>query len=103
MQQLSSIYGGVEGELTRGCAPGPPARLQREDKCYHQQRRKDLTSEPMWPSAGSVLLPHTHGLTVCRQSPSTECRSSQAAAQECVTLGASEGEPIAVTAVAAAQ
>ena len=27
-------------ELTRGCAPGPPARLQRVDKCYHQQRRR---------------------------------------------------------------
>mmetsp|Transcript_15057 Transcript_15057/g.43176 ORF Transcript_15057/g.43176 Transcript_15057/m.43176 type:complete len:224 (-) Transcript_15057:17-688(-) len=24
----------------RGCAPGPPARLQRVDKCYHQQRRR---------------------------------------------------------------
>ena len=31
---------GVDPELTRGCAPGPPARLQRVDKCYHQQRRR---------------------------------------------------------------
>ena len=31
---------GVDRELTRGCAPGPPARLQRVDKCCHQQSRR---------------------------------------------------------------
>ena len=31
---------GEEGELTRGCALGPPARLQRVDKSCHQQRRR---------------------------------------------------------------
>ena len=28
---------GVEGELNRGCAPSPPARLQPVDKSCHQQ------------------------------------------------------------------
>ena len=31
---------GKDPELNRGCAPSPPARLQRVDKCYHQQRRR---------------------------------------------------------------
>ena len=30
---------GVEGELNRGCAPSPPARLQPVDKSCHQQSR----------------------------------------------------------------
>ena len=37
---------GVDPELTRGCAPGPPARLQRVDKCetINYTEEKDLTS-----------------------------------------------------------
>ena len=31
---------GKDPELNRGCAPSPPARLQRVDKCCHQQSRR---------------------------------------------------------------
>ena len=31
---------GVDPELNRGCAPGPPARLQPVDKSCHQQSRR---------------------------------------------------------------
>ncbi|EOD13551.1 hypothetical protein EMIHUDRAFT_437118, partial [Emiliania huxleyi CCMP1516] len=54
-------------------------------KCYHQQRRRilyDLRAD-VTKRCGSVLaktsvvLPHTHGLTVCRQSPRSVAHTSR--------------------------
>ena len=36
----TSSLRGVDPELNRGCAPSPPARLQRVDKSCHQQSRR---------------------------------------------------------------
>ena len=81
---------------TRGLGAGPSCSAPASRQVLPSTEEKDLTSGPMWPSAGSVVLPHTHGLTVCRQSSSSVAHT-QAAAQ------VTEGEPIAATAVAAAQ